>query len=170
LPQAESHNNTPIQEETVLEWTVHLLKRDPSRARAVAGCMLLAFALGALMFRSLPIALLGPLLLFSATAEYLLPIRYRLTTLRATASYGAARLEIPWERVKRCDTSAGMVRLSPFAFPNRLDNFRGVGLRFGNPGEAGDRDSVTRVVEERLAAARSNAPQPAAVPASGAAS
>lgn len=123
--------------------------------------MFLASALGVGMFRSPLFALLGPILLFSATAEYLLPIRYRLTNRRACAAYGAARLEIEWEKVKRRDAGLGAVKLSPFAFANRLDNFRGVLLRFRAPGETGDRDSVMRIVEERFVGAIPADPHPA---------
>jgi len=168
LPHDESDNSAPTEEHVILEWTVHLLRRDPARARVIASCMLLSSALGVWMFQSAIFALVGPLLLFSATAEYLLPIRYRLTDSRATAAYGAARLEIAWDRVKRRDLAAGQIRLSPFAFSNRLDNFRGVCLRFAAPGESGDRDSVIRVVDERIAFARPTESRSAAAAPKGA--
>ena len=147
--------NNPAEGETVLiEWTVHLLRRDPARARVVVLAMLLSSALGVWLFRSPLFLFVGPLLLLSATAEYLLPIRYRLTDRRACAAYGLARLEISWDRVKRRDTGSTAVKLSPFAVPNRLDNFRGILLRFGKPGETGQRDDVLRTIDERIAASR----------------
>lgn len=156
--------NNPAESETVLlEWTVHLLRRDPARAPIVGIAMLFSSALGIWLFRSPLFLLLGPLLLFSATAEYLLPIHYRLTNRRACASYGAARLEIAWDRVKRRATLPGAIKLSPFAVPNRLDNFRGVVLRFGGAGEAGQRDEVLRIIEEQIAADR-RAPMESATP------
>ncbi len=143
----------PRDEETVLlEWTVHLLRRDPARARVVivAAAIILSSLLGVLIFRSALFALLGPLLLFSSTSEYLLPIRYRITSRRACAAYGAARLEIGWDRVKRVDYLPGSAKLSPFTTPNRLENFRGVLLRFAPDGEPGSREDVTRIVEARM--------------------
>jgi hypothetical protein len=161
VPITDSSGRGPAGGETVLlEWTVHLLRREPARARVVGVAMALSSALGVWMFRSPLFALLGPVLLLSATAEYLLPIRYRLTDRRACASYGAARLEIAWDRLKRRDVGSESIKLSPFAAPNRLDNFRGVVLRFGNEGGPGSRESVMRIVEERMAACRA-APGPA---------
>jgi hypothetical protein len=142
--------DTTIQTEEIVlrEWTVHLLRQDPARARVVFAAMLLSSVLGLVTFRSAVFALLGPLLLLSAASEYLLPIRYRLTTLRACASYGAARLEIEWSKVKRVDKYTESAKLSPFAFPNRLDNFRGVILRFAPAGETGDRIDVLELISE----------------------
>jgi hypothetical protein len=153
LPDAPL-DNTAEGETVLMEWTVHLLRRDPARARIVLLAMGLASALGIWLFRSPLFAVLGPLLLLSATAEYLLPIRYRLTDRRACVAYGAARLEIGWDRVKRRDTGPSAVKLSPFTAPNRLDNFRGVVLRFGAPGEPGQREEVLQIVHDRIAASR----------------
>jgi hypothetical protein len=161
-------DKTSGEETVLLEWTVHLLRREPSRAPFVLVAMLFSALLGVCLFRSPVFALLGPVLLLSATAEYLLPIHYRLTDRRACASYGAARLEISWDRVKRRDLGAAMTKLSPFAAPNRLDSFRGVALRFGRPGEPGDRDEVLRIVGERIATSRSASADPAGTVRTGA--
>jgi hypothetical protein len=154
-------NNPAASETVLLEWTVHLLRRDPARARVVVLAMLLSSAIGVWLFRSPLFLLLGPLLLFSATAEYLLPIRYRLTNRRVCAAYGMARLEIAWDRVKRRDIGAAAVKLSPFAVPNRLDNFRGVVLRFDDYDQ---RHEVLRIIDERIAASRQVPAESAAQP------
>jgi len=146
---ASIHPDSAGEEVVLVEWTVHLLRREPGRARVVFAAMAFAMLLGWGLFRSLLFSLVGAVMIFSATAEYLLPIRYRLTTHRACASYGAARLEIEWERVRRVDVGRMSVKLSPFLQANRLDAFRGVLLRFASEDEAANRAAVLRIVEER---------------------
>ena len=137
-------------EETVLlEWTVHLIRANPRRAWGVAGAMLVAFILGFLLFFSLTLAIVGPALVLLSSAEFLLPIRCRLTTERASASYGLAQLEIRWSGVKRILEGPDAFRLSPFAKESRLDAVRGVTLRWA-PGA--DRDTLLRIIKEQVAA------------------
>jgi len=143
------------REETVLlEWTMHLLRQDPKRFWVVVGTVFLASAIGFLFFFSFLFAALGALLVLTAAAEFLLPIRYRLTTERATVTYGIAHLDIHWAKVKRILEGPDAFRLSPFEKESRLDGIRGVTLRWLSPGEIADRDSVLRIVKERVADAR----------------
>jgi hypothetical protein len=137
------------EEAVLLEWTVHLLRQDTRRAWVVAAAMLLAFGLGMLLFFSLYLAILGPILVLIASAEFLLPIHYRLTTERAAASYGLAQLDIRWSGVKRILEGPDAFRLSPFARKSRLDSIRGVTLRW-SPDV--DRDTLYGTVKEQVAA------------------
>jgi hypothetical protein len=117
--------------------------------------MAAAALVGAMAFRGWVGAVLGPALVGSAVAEFLLPIRYRLTEEAAYCSYGLARLAIPWSSVRRLLDGPDGVRLSPFRRASRLDAFRGVELRFGPPGSNAERDRilaiVTRMTQTHLA-------------------
>jgi hypothetical protein len=64
------------------------------------------------------------------------------------------RLFIAWPDVRRATRGADGIFLSPFSRPSRLDNFRGVRLRFGADI---DPESVVRAVKS-LRAAASSAP------------
>src|SRR5690349_9593399 len=72
-------DQTAHEETVLLEWTVHLRRRSPEKARLVFTAMAFSAFLGWLQFHALIFVLVGPLMIFTATAEYLLPIRYRLT-------------------------------------------------------------------------------------------
>ncbi len=133
-------------EAILLQWTVHLWRQAPAHGLAVAAVAAVAAVMGWWSFHSLLFVLLGPALVLTATAEFLFPAHYRLTARRAMAAYGAARLEIEWERVRRVLVSEECVRLSPFGRPNRLEAFRGVQLRFG---DAETRRSAMAIVRER---------------------
>lgn len=148
----------PRSDAALLEWRVHLFRRNPARGHIVLAAMAGAGLLGFALFHSFAFVLLGPLMVFSATAEYLLPVRYRLTERGAHAAYGAARLEIAWEMVRRVDRGQGALKLSPFNRPNRLDSFRGVLLRFAPDGEPGCRTDVLRLVERFAQPAEQNRP------------
>jgi hypothetical protein len=142
-------------EETVLlEWTVHLLRQDPRRAWAVLGAMLLAAILGLFFFFSIYFGVLGALLVFTASAEFLLPIRYRLTDRRAMASYGLAQLDLPWHRVNRILEGPDAFKLSPFAKPSRLDGIRGVTLRWQPEDSPANRENVLKLVRAQVDSAR----------------
>lgn len=121
------------REEVLLEYTVHLARTEPARACAVLGCAALSGFLGWALFHSLLFAILGPAMVIAASAEFLLPIRYRLTNRRACAAYGAARLEIEWPQVRRVLVGETGVKLSPLVRAGRLDAFRGVVLRADSP-------------------------------------
>ena len=118
------------------------------RAAIVWAAIGLAGLLGWMQLHSLLLAAASALLVFSATSEYLMPIRYRLTAKGVFVSYGLVRLEMPWSRVRRITGEGGLLRLSPFPAPSRLDAFRGVVLRFAPGGEPGCRDQVQRIVGE----------------------
>jgi len=116
--------------QVLAEWTVHLARLQPAKLVGIAAGMIAAFALGCMAFESWVGGALGAGLVSSAVAEFLLPIRYRLTTDAAHCSYGLARLMIPWQSVRRVIVGSSSLRLSPFAGPSRLDAFRGVELRW----------------------------------------
>ena len=133
-------------EAILLQWTVHLWRQAPARGLAVAAVAALTAAMGWWSFQSPLFVLLGPVLVCTATAEFLFPAHYRLTARHAFAAYGAARLEIEWDRVNRVLISEECVRLSPFGRPNRLEAFRGVQLRFC---DAETRRAAMAIVRER---------------------
>ena len=156
IERSEPSPRTAAQrEETVLlEWTMHLLREDPKRAWVIVGAMLLAAAIGFLFFFSFLFAALGALLVLTASAEFLLPIRYRLTTERAMASYGLAQLDLRWSKCKRILEGPGAFRLSPFAKESRLDGIRGITLRWAQDEEPASRDAVLQIIRERMESAR----------------
>lgn len=144
----------------IAEWTVHLLRQDPRKLWGVLAGTLAASVLGWMTFGGWIGAVLGAVLVLSAVAEFLLPIRYRLTSQQATCSYGLARLGLPWSAVRRVIDAGDSVRLSPFRRPSRLDAFRGVLIRFGSHGSSGDREAVMAIVRQMVPRSASEADTP----------
>jgi hypothetical protein len=142
----------PSDDEAVLaEWTVHLARSQPAKLLGIAAAIAAASCLGWMAFDGWVGALLGGVLLLSAVAEFLLPIRYRLTTNGAYCSYGLARLMIPWRSVRRIIEGTQSVRLSPFRTPSRLDAFRGVELRYPEQVEGLSAEMVRSIVQQNVA-------------------
>ncbi len=70
-------------------------------------------------------------MVFSATADYLLPIRYEADEAGIRQKGWSPRL-MRWERVRRVVWGEQGVLLSPFEKPSRLDAFRGIFLWYGD--------------------------------------
>lgn len=129
-----------------LSWKVHLLAANPGKAWVLAGGLLLAAVVGGLAMAHWIGSLLGAVFVATSTAEFWLPISYRITDEGAFCSYGLARLELPWSRVRRVIELPEGVRLSPFPRPTRLDAFRGIMLRYPlDPGGPDRAVILTRV-------------------------
>lgn len=130
-------NTASCEEETVKEWRVHRLRDNPQLVPLVALAYAVAFALWRLLFPH-PLALFLPIFaLTGALAEFLFPVTYKLTTKGAHKKCWTTQLFIAWDDVKRAGQGQDGVFLSPLSRPSRLDDFRGVRLRFGgeNPDE-----------------------------------
>ena len=142
-PAAAAASPEDAGEATVLAWRVHRLREEPKKIRLVAAGYAAALALWWLLFPH-PLALFLPLIaLTSALAEYLFPIKYRLTTQGAYADCGPTiRLFIAWKDVRRATQGSEGIFLSPFARESRLDGVRGVRLRYRSVA-AGSEDMPT---------------------------
>lgn len=134
------------EECVLLEWSIHLLRQDPRRAWAVAVAAGVAAALGFALFRAPLVSAAAVLVIVFSAAEYLFPMRFRLTNHRATMACGLTRLEMPWERVRRVDARGAAICLSPFLTPSRLDGFRGIVLRCAPDGDRATGAEVLSIV------------------------
>lgn len=115
-----------------LRWTVHLLREQPQKAWIAAAIMLLASVVVGVAFRSAGMGLLALVLLWLATRDYWLPVRYSVDEKGATVRYFGAAFDIAWERVKYVTVTSEGVKLSPLPPRSRLEPFRGVYLRFAD--------------------------------------
>ena len=135
-----------------VEWRVHLARTEPRKAAVVLGAAVAAAALCFLLFMNWAFALFSALVLVAGTAEFLFPIRYRLTPEAAEMHNLHNWRRIEWTEVKKAYLLDDGVKLSPLEVPTRLEPFRGVFLRFGEgPGE---RDRVLAAVRRYRDAVR----------------
>jgi len=143
--EAKDSRETGAPEEVLAEWRVHLLREQPGKS-AVLGVMcaavvvLIYFVFG----QRVVFTLLAVAILFGSLCDWLLPVKYRLTTRGASYNNVVFRKRIAWEEVRSVYVAESGLKLSPFSRRTRLDAFRGLVLRF-----AGNREAVIRIVKER---------------------
>jgi hypothetical protein len=118
-------------EQGTYRWRVHLMRQQPERLPVVLLVLIGAPVLGLWLMGHWLFAVAAFWMMFSATADYLLPIRYEADAVGVRQKGWSPRV-MHWERVRRVVWGEQGVLLSPFAQPSRLDAFRGVFLWYGD--------------------------------------
>lgn len=144
LPTPATTTQPRRTQETSLSWSVHLLRRQPRRARRLALALTGVFVLSLCVFHSFWLALLPAAAVLLSLSEFVFPVRYVLTSQSATARYGLTSLEIRWADVRHAYLTDEGVKLSPLRAKNsRFESLRGVYLRF----DEGNRQAVIAAVQ-----------------------
>jgi hypothetical protein len=127
-------------------WRVHLARQHPEKLPAIVAIFVTAFAGVWFLFGNPIAAIVAVVLLLGATADFFLPVSYRLSSNGIAADSVTSHLRLEWPQVKRCLVSRDAVLLSPLSVASRLDNFRGIVLRYAPDGCPGDRESLFRSI------------------------
>lgn len=131
--KSEATRQTHKRPQVLMEWTVHLARRQPLKAVAVIFIIAFVVAFGWLFVHPFVAFLMG-LFLLNAVSEFLFPVRYKLTNDGVQVSSFLHDRSMGWEQVRRLDVFPNGVFLSPYLKPNKLDSLRGVWLRWdGEP-------------------------------------
>ncbi len=114
-----------------LSWTVHPLVENWTKTvlTVILLCSLIAFIYWG--FQSVAVAFLSTLFLTGSLYKYFLPFHYRCETDALIVTACCYRLEKPWTAFRSLYVDKNGILLSPFSKPTRLENFRGVYVRFG---------------------------------------
>ena len=131
-----------LHQEPLLEWQVFLGEKLNKKRVPVLIFVFLAGVVGFLMVNWWGF-FIGVGAVFVSTAELWLPIKYRLTQEEAIAKCGLSVSAIRWENVRRIIDVEDGIRLSPLEKTSRLEEFRGVYLRFSS-----NRDEVLAKIAE----------------------
>lgn len=112
-------------------WVVHPL-RD-SWKRSILLFFFLALFLSGVYFlwRSVAVTLFCAIFLTGSLYRYFVPFRYEFYADRLAVTSLFYRVTKPWSDFRSFYVDRNGVLLSPFAKPSRLENFRGVYIRFG---------------------------------------
>lgn len=119
-----------------MTWEIHFGKEHPQKRAVCAVVCVMAGVIGFLLTSSILVGGLGCAAIFASTAEMFLPSRYVLHPQGASVRLGLSTTEIEWASVKRVLPVPGGIRLSPLEKTSRLEDFRGVLLRFSGNEEA----------------------------------
>ncbi len=115
-------------------WQVHLARQQPERLPVLVLVLVGVPILGAWLMGHWIFGVIALWMLWSATADFLLPIRYEADA-EGIRQRGWSPRVMRWERVKRVVWSEQGVLLSPFAHPTRLNAYRGIFVWYGDQRE-----------------------------------
>ncbi len=121
-------SDQPIPQQT---WRVHPLRENWTRSALLLLFLLLLFSGVYWLFQSVSVALLSTIFVTSSLYRYFVPFRYELYEHELVVSAPFYRITKPWSDFRSFYTDNNGVLLSPFTKPSRLENFRGVYVRFG---------------------------------------
>lgn len=108
---------------------MHLACVRPRKTALALGLVTGAAAWSIVLFGNLTAPAATVVLLVGALAEYLFPIRYRLTREGAEARGPFYWRKIAWQEVRRVYVGEQEIKLSPLPLPGPREGFRGVLLR-----------------------------------------
>jgi hypothetical protein len=116
--------------DVIFEWRTHPLGDDPRRA--LLFCLALAVTLAIVWwsFRHLGWTLFAALLLSGSLYRFWLPMHYRLSETELESRQGFLRVTRRLADFRRVELEARGAFLSPYAEPNRLEQYRGVYLPY----------------------------------------
>ena len=132
---------------STLSWTVHPIVEN-WRKSVLLGLFLALLLFGIYLgFQSIYVALISGIVLLGSLYKYFLPFHHQCEADRLIITSCCYRLERSWETFRSFYVDANGVLLSPFARPTRLENFRGVYVRFGKHTPEEVVDFITSKIE-----------------------
>lgn len=115
----------------MLSWTVHPLAENWRKSVLLGLFLVLLLFIIYVGFQSIYVAVLSAIFLIGSLYKYFLPFHHQFEADRLVIMSCCYKMERPWETFRSFYVDANGVLLSPFAHPTRLENFRGVYVRFG---------------------------------------
>ncbi|MEW5923199.1 MAG: hypothetical protein AB1746_04355 [Candidatus Zixiibacteriota bacterium] len=131
--------------EKTLEWTCHPAKKNPRVAFLVTIFLLVIIGLVYYATSSVWFGVLAVLILFGSLTSYYFPTRYKFTEDSIYVRTTTQNLQKKWSQYRTCYVDKNGVLLSPFMRPSRMENFRGIYIKFWY-----NKDEVVAFVKERM--------------------
>ncbi|MDH7600959.1 MAG: hypothetical protein QHI38_02300 [Armatimonadota bacterium] len=128
-------------ETEILSWTVHLAAADKTKL-VVTILVILAASASAWVIIGPVGSVAVVLALTGSVAEFVFPVKYRITTTKVVCSTIFKTTEIEWSRVRNCFLDESGIKLSTVCSRSKLEAFRGMYLRFN-----GNREQVIEAVK-----------------------
>jgi hypothetical protein len=148
-PKANPETKDTRPEGQILEWVSHPAKRKPLVTVMVSLFIAVLVIIVYYMTYSVWFSVLGFVILYGSLSAFYFPTRYRLTDDGIEVKTTFQRLQKKWSQYRTCYPDKNGILLSPFARPSRLENFRGLYLRFWY-----NRDEVVAFVRAQIEKAR----------------
>ena len=144
-PSEKAAADKPVDEDIILDWTCHPAKRNKKITVAVSVFIIILVAVVYYATFSVWFTILGFLILTGSLAGFYFPSHYRFTENKIIVRTTMQTLEKKWSQYRSYYADKNGVLLSPFARPSRLENFRGVYIKFWN-----NKDEVLAIVKDKI--------------------
>ena len=122
-----SNQETPQE-----SWTVHPLCDSWKRSVLLFLFLTVIFSAVYFFWRSAWVTLFSAILLLGSLYRYFVPFRYELHADGLVITSLFYRVTKSWSDFRSFYVDRNGILLSPFAKPSRLENFRGLYVRFGS--------------------------------------
>jgi hypothetical protein len=133
------------QEPPQYVWVVHPLFDSPKKSVFLVFFLICLLVGIQFLFGSLGITLLSIVFLFGSLRQYFLPFRYEVYNNQITVSSFLSKQDRAWNEFRSYYVDQHGILLSPFPKPSRLENFRGIYVRFGL-----DRSMVLDLIQSKI--------------------
>lgn len=132
-------------EEQVLKWIDHPLKKSGKNLLIVLLFLIIAPIVVFFSTRSIFFLFLSVIFLVGSLSTFFLPTAYELseTGIKVKFFFNTRRME--WGKYRSFYVDKNGVLLSPFEKPSRLENFRGIYLRFNQ-----NKDEVINFIKSKI--------------------
>lgn len=128
-----------------MQWTVHLIKRNWKISAGVILFLIILCAAIYLSFSSATFLFLSVAILAISLSPFFLPTTYTFQDDCIIVKSLLRKSSRQWNSFKSYYPDRNGVLLSPFPSPTRLENFRGVYIRFEN-----NRSEVVDFIEKKI--------------------
>ena len=143
MEKADSSDTKPV-----IEWVSHPAKKRPL-VTVLVTVFILLIAIGIYTWTySLIFTALTTMILICSLAGFYFPIRYQFFDNNLMIKYTVTTIKKEWSQFRSYYADKNGVLLSPFPDPSRLENFRGVFLRYGY-GDC-DREKIVHFVKSKI--------------------
>lgn len=131
--------------EITLHWSTHPVKKKTLVSVLVILFLLIIWTLVFLTTQSLFFTTLSVLILLGSLSSFFLPTYYELDEKKIKIIFFLTTREKEWGMFRSFYVDKNGVLLSPFERPSRLENFRGVYVRFNQ-----NKDQVVDFVKSKM--------------------
>jgi hypothetical protein len=141
----DTEDKQTAEEKPLLEYLCHPVRRDMRITVLASVFIIVCIILVWLISYSLFMTGLAVLILFGSLAGFYFPTRYYFYDDHLIVKTTIQTLRKEWSQYRSYYADKNGVLLSPFGRPTRLENFRGLYIKF-----AGNREKVMEIVESRI--------------------
>lgn len=129
----------------MLKWSTHPVKKKTLISALVIAFLFLVWSVVYLTTSSVFLTALSVVIMLVSLSSFFLPTYYELDQDKIRIRYFFTRREREWSAFRSFYVDRNGVLLSPFQRPSRLENFRGIYVRFNR-----NKDQVVDFVKSKI--------------------